>query len=158
LAATGDLVVIGGLGNNLDTIGSFEIYNATTDTWSLYNYTELGTGIAFHSSVVLADGRILITGGINDSGIPQSSVFIIDPATPDLYPMTSMNHRRAGHSSVLITSGTNAGRILVSGGYDENGNVLNTAEIYNPASDTWTFTRPMKSPCYGHTSIYYDEI
>ncbi len=41
-----------------------------------------------------------------------------------------------GPTATLIPNGT----VLVAGGTDSDGHALNTAEIYDPASDTWTPT------------------
>ena len=50
-----------------------------------------------------------------------------------------MNSARAAAVSVRLENG----RVMVIGGFDENFNVLNSAEIYDPATATWSLTAPM---------------
>ena len=42
------------------------------------------------------------------------------------------------------------GRVLVLGGF--NGHTLSSAEVYDPASDTWTAARPLATPRREHAA------
>jgi hypothetical protein len=55
---------------------------------------------------------------------------------------------RAGHTVTRLEDGT----VLVVGGADVNGSVLATAELYDPAADTWTPVGPLSTPRVGHTA------
>ena len=44
------------------------------------------------------------------------------------------------------------GQVLVAGGQDPQGNILATAELYDPASNSWSETGPMIHPRSGHTA------
>ena len=46
----------------------------------------------------------------------------------------SLNTPRANHTATLLPSG----EVLVAGGYDVNGSLLASAEVYNPATGTWS--------------------
>jgi len=61
----------------------------------------------------------------------------------------SMNSLRSATSdtATLLPDGT----VLVAGGYD-NGIFLSSAELYNPASGTWTVTNSMNTPRGYHTA------
>jgi hypothetical protein len=46
----------------------------------------------------------------------------------------------------------NNGMVLIAGGNDSNGNALASAELYNPASGTFTETGSLNTPRQGHTA------
>ena len=49
-------------------------------------------------------------------------------------PASSMSTPRNGQTATLLTSG----QVLVVGGHDENGNILTSAELYAPGTDSWS--------------------
>ena len=58
-----------------------------------------------------------------------------------------MNVARYGHTASILSNE----KVLITGGM--NASVyLNSAELYNPATGTWTITRNMNSARYGHTA------
>ncbi|HWC61209.1 MAG TPA: kelch repeat-containing protein, partial [Verrucomicrobiae bacterium] len=86
------------------------------------------------AATLLADGRVLVTGGTGNSGA-LSEAEIYDPSTGHWTGTTSMNSNRWDHTATLMANGD----VLVAGGYT-GGNFTATAEIYHPASQTWTVT------------------
>jgi len=80
------------------------------------------------ASAVLADGRILVTGG-KDSNGPLASAEFLSGASGG-----TMATPRYGHIAVALTDG----RVLVAGGRTTGDAVTNAAEIYNPGLGTWT--------------------
>lgn len=92
----------------------------------------------WHRATLLADGRVLITGG--DSAGVAAEVY--DPETGAFAPAGSMNVARVGHASTLLSDG----RVLVTGG----GNA--TAEVYDPKTAKSTKTGSMKAARSGHTA------
>jgi trimeric autotransporter adhesin len=58
----------------------------------------------------------------------------------------SMNTARASHTSTML----NNGMVLIAGGY--NGNILASAELYDPASGTFTFTGSLNTARVYHTA------
>jgi hypothetical protein len=58
----------------------------------------------------------------------------------------SLNTARASHTSTVL----NNGMVLIAGGY--NGNVLASAELYNPATGTFTPTGSLKTARLYHTA------
>src|SRR5258706_2539876 len=75
------------------------------------------------ASAVLADGRILVTGG-KDSSSPLASAEFLSGASGG-----TMATPRHGHIAITLTDG----RVLVAGGRTTGDAVTNAAEIYNPA-------------------------
>ncbi|RKI36567.1 hypothetical protein D7Y27_28020 [Corallococcus sp. AB004] len=99
----------------------------------------------------LQDGRVLVAGGSEPSDIfiPQGQPFLsscelYDPATGTWSYTGSLQVMREGASAQLLDDG----RVLVAGGY-YNTNVANyhvTAELYDPAAGSWSYTGSMSQP------------
>jgi hypothetical protein len=80
--------------------------------------------------VVLADGRVLATGGDRNGRHVGAELF--DPAERSWRRVADMRLPRERHSATLLPDG----RVLVAGGgLGEN---LGTAEIFDPSSEKWT--------------------
>jgi len=103
----------------------------------------------YATAVLLADGRVLVTGGIDTTGgqcpIPVSyagnngvtSAEIYNPATGTFTATGSMNFPRAGHTATLLRDG----RVLIAGGVVCGGTDIAqncAAELYDPKSGTFT--------------------
>ncbi len=100
----------------------------------------------FHTATLLADGRVLLAGGLilaaNGLFDDSASCEIYDPATNSWTPTGPLNQPRYRHSAVLLADG----RVLVAGGRNLSGFSSTTAEIYDPATATWALTQPMLTP------------
>jgi hypothetical protein len=60
-----------------------------------------------------------------------------------------MKATHSEHAAALLPSG----KVLVVGGYDfYTGGVTNCAEVYDPATGTWTVTGPLNTARYHHTA------
>ncbi|MBI3757895.1 MAG: thrombospondin type 3 repeat-containing protein [Deltaproteobacteria bacterium] len=100
----------------------------------------MNTPRGYHTLTVLPDGRVLAAGGVDSSGIVVASAELYDPATGTWTLTGFMTTPRWGHSAVLLKNGKVlvAGSISISFG-DPNA-VLASAELYDPATGTWTPT------------------
>jgi hypothetical protein len=108
----------------------------------------LGTPRFDHTLTLLANGRVLAAGGrTSPAGTVFNTAEVYDPVTEQWTPTGPMNDNRWQHTATLLADG----RVLVAGGFGGlptgTGNndqpVLNSAEIYNPTTNTWTPTGPM---------------
>ena len=100
------------------------------------------------SAILLANGRVLFTGGADDVG-PSSGAGLYDPASGTFSPTGTMTIPRMDHSATLLSDGT----VLIAGGQISNnsgGGALSSAEIYNPATGTFSATGEMITPRFGH--------
>ncbi len=118
-------------------------------TWSTTG--SLNTARTNHTATLLPSGQVLVAGG--QGGAPSyvaiGSVEIYDPGAAAWSVVASLNTARQSHTATLLPSGL----VLVVGGQDANGSVLNTAELYDPTTNSWSFTlNNLHSPRVGHTA------
>jgi len=80
---------------------------------------------------------VLLAGGLGAAG-PLDLAEIFDPTTLAFSPVAAtMTTTRFGHTATLMSDGT----VLLAGGYEEGlTQILNTAEIFDPAAQTFTAT------------------
>ena len=98
---------------------------------------KLDTAFRLHTAhVVLNDGSILVSGGLDDTGRAITSAYIIDGSA--IQVAVNMNQARFGHTMTVLTSGRLAGAVLIAGGFTTNGagniSFASGAEIYIPAA------------------------
>jgi hypothetical protein len=102
----------------------------------------------FHRATLLADGRVLVTGGDGAYG-PLASAEIYDPRTARFSPTGSMVIASSLHTATLLPDG----RVLVAGGGDSAGGLcFPLAEIYDPTTGTFTRTGALTTNRCGHTA------
>ena len=98
---------------------------------------------------LLQDGRVLVSGGDPSSNSTQGTAEIYNPATGAFTPTGNLTSSRFNHAAVTLSDG----RVLIAGGYVCTGNIfgcgLSSAEIYDPATGTFTATANMLAahPC-----------
>jgi hypothetical protein len=135
------LIAGGGTGSLLQPIGldSTEIF----DTQALVARAgpRLSSARALAAAVPLPGGRTLICGGVDGLGAVLNSAEIYDPAARTFTPTNAMATPRALHSAAALSDG----RVLVVGGttiltdaVQALANAQSSAEIYNPATGTWS--------------------
>jgi N-acetylneuraminic acid mutarotase len=105
-----------------------------------------------HTATLLPNGQVLLTGGIVDSSlVALDSAEVYDPTGNTFAAIaTRMTSLRNQHTATLLPNGL----VLIAGGSNNgNGDGLNTAELYNPATQTFTaLTARMATPRGGHTA------
>ena len=138
---------------SIGTVSTGAIVDVSTDTWSAA--PEMPTErVAGHTATSLADGRLLVAGGVKSAGTGTTAVDLFDPVAATWTSVAPMNVVRSSHTATLLADG----RVLVVGGSTvsssaSTGYVNNaSAEIYDPAADTWTSTPPMNAARSHHTA------
>ena len=155
-------VLITGGGQGTITIptalSSTELYDPLTRTFT--PGPDMAVERSVHTATRLADGRVLIVGGMDSSGVCTRSSEVYDPVTKTLAPTGDLGTERASHTATLLGDG----RVLVTGGYQDYTNpdtafatalasAQTTAEVWDPATGTWSPTvTTMSSKRAGHTA------
>jgi hypothetical protein len=70
--------------------------------------------------------------------------------SPSWFPAGNLNTARVGHTATLLQNG----KVLVVGGWDKpnEANVLDSAELYDPVTGTWSVTGRLNMPRIVHTA------
>ncbi|QES51778.1 hypothetical protein DEJ50_31915 [Streptomyces venezuelae] len=144
----GGLLVVGGAlatGDGSVPLAYCERYDPDTGTWT--PAASLHTPRTGHQATVLADGRILVTGGGPTrlpghdgriGGRSPASAEVYDPADDAWTPVADMPAGRGGHRAVLLPTG----EVLVFGGTSGPSATAGHrgALRYHPATGRWTAT------------------
>jgi hypothetical protein len=98
----------------------------------------MATARRFHTATLLGNGKVLVAGGEDAGATAFSTAELYDPSSGTFTPTTgNMTAARAGHTAALLGSG----KVLITGGAtDSTENALSSAELYDPATDTFTAT------------------
>jgi large repetitive protein len=128
-------------------VDSAEIYDPKAGTFS--DAGSLAHSRAFHTATLLADGRVLLTGGTNGGGDLQSAE-VYDPPTGTFSLTGAMVAARIYHTATLLADG----RVLVAGGGSDyaNRNFLRSAELFDPRTGTFSRTGSMADTRTYHTA------
>jgi uncharacterized repeat protein (TIGR01451 family) len=162
LLADGRVFVFGGF--TTDSVSGVtrtpEIYDPDANTWSPAEVRP--AGVWDHTATLLGDGRVLVAGGFSSFGCCTRASFIYDPATNTWHETARfMADDRGRHTAALLPGG----KVLVTGGdshYVEyipdppyeisRVAAVATAEIFDPATDSWTPANAMQRTRAGHTA------
>ena len=90
--------------------------------------------------------RVTVSDGLGQVSTPDDVTIKVFPH--GFRATAEMTTARSSHTATLL----NDGKVLVAGGLDANGVALATAELYDPASGTFTSTGSMTTSRYGHTA------
>ncbi|MCY3022330.1 MAG: IPT/TIG domain-containing protein [Planctomycetota bacterium] len=101
-----------------------------------------------HSETLLANGKVLVTGGMSTTAY-LASAELYDPAAGTWSATGSMTAALVNHCAVLLPSGM----VLVAGGLLSNDQATAAAQLYNPSSGTWAPTGDMTVAREGHTAV-----
>ncbi|HYO66343.1 MAG TPA: kelch repeat-containing protein, partial [Archangium sp.] len=99
-----------------------------------------------HTATLLANGKVLVTGGRTSSANLQTAE-LYDPALGSWSSTGSMNSPHPGHTATILSDG----KVLVSGG-----GIVTTADVYDPALGSWSSAGTMNWPRTAHTATRLD--
>ncbi|MGD8682711.1 MAG: kelch repeat-containing protein [Chloroflexota bacterium] len=153
LLPDGRVLVVGGKG---DPDGYGENNLASAEIWDRVSGEFAPTGSMAdsryaHQATLLADGRVLITGGILLSVAILRSAELWDPATETWTPTGSLAQWRVDHTATLLEDG----RVLVVGGVSFTADGLETsalAELWDPANGSFAPAGRLADPRIGHAA------
>jgi hypothetical protein len=148
LLADGRVLITGGSAAEV-ILGTAELYDPASGSFSTTGAPS--TARALQTATLLTDGHVLVVGGIatsiqvgagsSSSGGPLATAELYDPASGTFAPTGELAAGHAGHTATLLLDG----RVLVAGGLDSTGTgtYVATAELYDPATGTFTPTGAM---------------
>jgi hypothetical protein len=127
---------------------------------------DMGAQRVAHTATLLANGKVLITGGFNRTAV-LATAELYDPATGTFAPTGAMTAPRFSHTATLLANG----KVLITGGSTNLADLsthdartstslpkanssddLATAELFDPATGTFTVTGPMTEQRSEHTA------
>jgi len=137
---------------------SAEIYSQTTGRWTAITNSLAKirpTVPGSHTATLLSSGKVLLVG-MGVMGVPYSGAQLYDPASGTWSAAGAMTQPRGDHTAALLADG----KVLVVGGIgpvpgmpSESKAALSNAELYDPASGTWTqLANQMAIERYYHTA------
>jgi hypothetical protein len=150
LLNTGKVLISGGQGPT--GTANPELYDPATGTFSPTG--NMVTPRLFNTVTLLSSGKVLFTGGFDQSPAINRTVLataeLYDPATGIFSATGDMATPRVQHTATLL----NNGKVLIAGGWNYSvgiagQNDLASAELYDPATGTFTATGSMTVPRYG---------
>ncbi|MGW4382491.1 Kelch repeat-containing protein [Kitasatospora sp. NPDC004531] len=156
LKGTTKVLVVGGADASGAALGRAAVYDPAADTWTAT--ATQPSPRRLHAVTALADGKVLVTGGIGGSTAPGlASAEVYDPVANTWTPAGTMNQARWGHSAVLLPGG----KVLVAGGSAVRAGstvrALRSAELYDPAATTdaarWTVAGDLVDARSGHVAV-----
>ncbi len=158
LLSDGRVLVAGGFGTTGSPGGSGGIqYNPVASTESYdpavgaFSATgQMTNARADHVAVRIADGTVLVAGGLGGSAgdVSVATAERFDPTTGRWSTLSPIAHARTGASAALLPNG----RVLVAGGESvQQGvrNSLDSAEVFDASTSSWLPAGSMSCPRSG---------
>ena len=159
LLPSGKVLITGGcvgtIPLTLGALATAEIYDPVTGKWSFAS--NMSQARILHSVTLLKNGKVLVAGGGN-GGYPNLTVVasaeLFDPSSGKWTSTNPMKNARSFHTATMLPSG----KVLTAGGarrdpfnplYDYS---LDSAEIYDPSTGTWTPTGSLTKARYMHAA------
>ena len=152
LLNNGKALVAGGYDNTFypPDLMRAELYDPTAGTFTATG--NMTSPRFYHTATLLNNGMVLIAGGENENTQTiLASAELYDPSTGTFTVTGSMNNARDEHTATLL----NNGKVLVTGGADTVDGFASadaSAELYDPATGTFTFTGSMNNARLAHTA------
>jgi hypothetical protein len=140
LLPNGKVLIAGGLmpvsvpGGSVETaITTAELFDPSNNTFTVTGPMNIAR--SSHIAVLLPNGKVLVTGGVNASNMSEGSAELYDPSLGTFSATGSMTPRGDAAAAVLPN-----GKVLVIGGGAPQTNV---AQLYDPISGSFTTIQPM---------------
>ena len=162
LLPSGKVLIAGGVNAPGDGVNStptsVELYDPAANTFAApgstpsMNQARANGGNGNIVSVLLANGKVLIAGGVDSFGVGLDTVELSDPTTNTFAPAASlpmMNSHRDGPTGTSLPNG----EALIAGGFERpfgfNSIVSDTIDLYDPVTNSFApaaSTPTMNSP------------
>lgn len=131
--------------------GSAEIFDPSSGSWT--EAATMDDARFEHTATLLADGRVLVAGGLGLDGdqlVPLQTAELYDPAAGAFLGASNLAEARGNHAAARLPDGS----VLVVGGAGgpAGDSVLPSAEIFEPRHGRWVSVDSMAEPRRGATA------
>ncbi len=145
---------VAGCGSGGGSGGSASVAPPITAGGGFTNVSPLNRARVYHTATRLADGRVLIAGGLVGPTAGTNEVEILDPATGLVTPAAPMSAARMQHQAVLLPTQ----KVLVIGGVSTRfGTALASTELYDPLTGRWSAGPNLTEGRAAATAALYDQ-
>ncbi len=136
LLKNGQVLFVGNDTSGYQPPAPAELYDPTTGS-----FRSAGSMISTQfvdTATLLANGSVLVTGNVFDMSVPtyRGSAEVYEPASGKFHPAGPMTDYRDYATATLLGNG----QVLVAGGNDPSGSTLLSAELYDPATNSFRAT------------------
>lgn len=146
----GDVILAGGLGHAGDNA---EVLRASARAWKLAGYIGGGEPRA-HAYATTVDGKAILAGGESTSlPVPRVTVERYDPEVRQWKTIGGFRHRSAATRFPFVSL-TRSSQLLVAGGQQLSGNVLDEMEVFDVRTrQGWRLDTKLVRPRWGKRSV-----
>jgi YD repeat-containing protein len=146
----GRVLIAGGSTPTNTVTAVAELYSLGTGTFTAT--ASMNVARSSHTATLLNNGMVLIVGGLDQNNNIVTSAELYNPATGTFTLTGSMSSPRAEQTATLLANG----KVLIAGGFtltqSSGRNTLASAEIYDPATGSFSSTGIMNEARYTHTA------
>lgn len=135
----GGKVLIAGGFDGTNYLQSAEVFDPTNDTFAALTpagATELQTARQDAVAATLPNGDVLIAGGFDGANTLQSAE-LFDPTNNTFTALAGASQQLQSARQDAVAVSLDTGHVLIAGGVDNSGNTLQSAELFDPSSDTF---------------------
>jgi WD40 repeat protein len=137
----GEVLIAGG-SNASGDLRSAELFDPVDQTFTALS-SELNTPRLAAVAAPLPDGGVLIAGGLDSGGELQSAALFgpsggAEGSDHFVALAASGNTELQTARAYAVAAPLPSGKVLIAGGIDGSGNVLRSAELFDPTTDTFT--------------------
>ena len=152
LLRSGKVLAVGGCtGQNSNgcsgVTAAAELFDPASHTWRRTGPLNVARGSM--TATLLANGQVLVAGGINAANNPLRSAELYNPSTGTWRLTGMLNVARDEHTATRLANG----QVLVAGGENLASVSTTSAELYNPANGRWTVTGSLGTGRLEHAAV-----
>ena len=136
MLSDGRVFIFGGVGPNQRSLKSAALLDPESGEMEELRAPAGLTARSNHTATLLTDGRVLIVGGVSDTGQLSNQAQLWDLKTRTAESIEIVSIARQKHRAVLLTDGN----VLLEGGIDESNNELRTSELFNVETKSFVIT------------------